>query len=449
MREYKYDVFISYSRTDLCFEDKSINPDSIVSKIIQCLNEHNISYWIDLEGIYTGNEFAEKIAVAIEESRTFLFVSSPNSHLSKWTIREIGCAANMERPIIPVRITNEPYPAKISLFLSHLDYVSYKKLGEKTFQVMAASIQQHLETIRKNETAAVAAKKKLAEEEAAELEHQRQLKEKQTRLQTEYDVLQGQISEFSEKKERLLNRMQGCGMNTEDLCDVENKASFVKEIHRLEELNIKLEKQNQMHQVEKEQPERHEKAIPLKKKLLRLSGVAPYIFLGLIIIILVITCLQYSRNAKEIWERYYTCRTELGTLQGQYDDIRQTYPIIIKDIEIGNRDSKGTLETNYGEKLHSSKTMYLAPEITYIGCNTGQTIKLRIKWYDSRGVLSTGPTSAGGYSTEDTLYVESGTNTAELKGWGNDEAGNWGNGTYRIEIWYEGICLGTKTFKIY
>ena len=94
--------------------------------------------------------------------------------------------------------------------------------------------------------------------------------------------------------------------------------------------------------------------------------------------------------------------------------------------------------------------MYLKPKITYTGINPGRSIDLKIKWYMPDGSLSTGDSSPSGYSQQRSLYVNAGSNNIEtLKGWGNSTKGNWEKGTYRIEIWYDNVCLKSQTFRIY
>lgn len=93
--------------------------------------------------------------------------------------------------------------------------------------------------------------------------------------------------------------------------------------------------------------------------------------------------------------------------------------------------------------------MYLTPRITYTGINTGRSINLKIRWYRPNGTMSSGDSSPSGFSQQNSLYVYSGSNTETLQGWGNKTKGYWGKGTYRIEIWYENVCLKAKTFTIY
>ena len=73
----KYDVFISYSRKD--FDE--------VSSILESLKMAipGLTYWFDITGIESGDEFEEKIIAAIDNSTYVLFALSENSIQSKWT----------------------------------------------------------------------------------------------------------------------------------------------------------------------------------------------------------------------------------------------------------------------------------------------------------------------------------------------------------------------------
>ena len=74
----KYDVFISYSRKD----------SEVTDQIYECLEDNNISAFIDREGISGGEEFSPVIAEHIKESILFLFIGSKNSYVSKWTSKD-------------------------------------------------------------------------------------------------------------------------------------------------------------------------------------------------------------------------------------------------------------------------------------------------------------------------------------------------------------------------
>ena len=66
--------------------------------------------------------------------------------------------------------------------------------------------------------------------------------------------------------------------------------------------------------------------------------------------------------------------------------------------------------------------------------------------------MSTGSPSSKtpkGYSYSASGYIYEGENKRELSGWGNEKKGNWAKGTYKIEIWYNDMCLKTKSFTLY
>lgn len=142
--EQLYDVFISYSRQDYLDDNQKVIPDNVVLQVKKALTESNISYWIDEEGIYSGQNFAEKIVTNIEASKVFLFLSSVNSNESKWTCKEIATADEFGKHIIPVRIDSTPYNSKVLFRISDLDYIEFYSNPEKGLQDIVHSIKTHL-----------------------------------------------------------------------------------------------------------------------------------------------------------------------------------------------------------------------------------------------------------------------------------------------------------------
>lgn len=157
----------------------------------------------------------------------------------------------------------------------------------------------------------------------------------------------------------------------------------------------------------------------------------------------------YKDSLKLSLERNDELSDKLSEQESKFYSIKNTFPINITNIEIGNAYHDGSIETNYGNTIYSSYTMYLTPRITYTGINTGRSINLKIRWYRPNGTMSSGDSSPSGFSQQKSLYVYSGSNTETLQGWGNKTKGHWEKGTYRIEIWYENVCLKAKTFTIY
>lgn len=140
--EKKYDVFISYSRKDYLMDDeKTPDPGKIVSKILNVLDKHNISYWIDKEGMYSSVQFAAVIEEQISDARCFLFVSTQVSNASRYTLGEVFTAVEYGKPIIPFRADDSKFGKGIGFHLRPLDHIEYFKTGGEAFDKLVASIK--------------------------------------------------------------------------------------------------------------------------------------------------------------------------------------------------------------------------------------------------------------------------------------------------------------------
>lgn len=144
-REQKeYDVFISYSRKDYVDENKKVIPENVVSKVKDALTRAGITYWFDEEGIYSGDNFVEKIINNIETSRIFVYLSTANANDSKWTCKEISSADEMGKHIIPVRIDRTPYNKKVLFRICDLDYIEYYVNPDQGMEKLITSIKKCL-----------------------------------------------------------------------------------------------------------------------------------------------------------------------------------------------------------------------------------------------------------------------------------------------------------------
>jgi len=150
---------------------------------------------------------------------------------------------------------------------------------------------------------------------------------------------------------------------------------------------------------------------------------------------------QYQSKENEISH----IRTRLSNLKSE---IASVSPFVIYKVEIGNSYKGGGLETDYGNTIYSSHTMYLKPKVYYKGFSTGN-YELKIKWFRPNGSMSSGTSSPYGYSQSDSHSLSEGSNSIALSGWGNETMGHWESGEYRLEIWYDGRCVFVKHFKIY
>lgn len=169
------DVFISYSRKDYVDENDNVIPDNVISKKRKALTDAGITYWFDEEGIYSGDKFTEKIVSSIEASKFFLFISTINARKSPWTSKEIACADEFGKYIIPVRIDKTPYNKKIMLRITDLSYVDYGKNPEKGLQEIITSINAYLVELKELERE----KKYKEKQRQEELELQRNKQEEE------------------------------------------------------------------------------------------------------------------------------------------------------------------------------------------------------------------------------------------------------------------------------
>ena len=136
MEQTKYDVFISYSRRDYVDELNNVISGNVVSKIKEALTYAGITYWFDEEGIYSGQNFVEKIVTNIENARIFLFLSS---------------ADEFKKHIIPVRIDSSPYNKKVMFRIADLDYIDYYTNPQKGMEDVVKSIKAYLEEVATEE----------------------------------------------------------------------------------------------------------------------------------------------------------------------------------------------------------------------------------------------------------------------------------------------------------
>lgn len=165
MATNKYDVFISYSRIDYKDSNNEPIPNNVISKIISAFKKNHITYWIDENGIYTGDNFAPKIAEAIKNSSVFVFVSTENSNSSQWTQNEVCVAQQFKKPILPIKCDDSAYATSVIMYLAMLDYCDYKNMPDTAIQQLVDSVKEklpHLATPTNNEQTVNEAKYKEA-----------------------------------------------------------------------------------------------------------------------------------------------------------------------------------------------------------------------------------------------------------------------------------------------
>lgn len=145
--EYKYDVFISYSRKDYVDSNNNIIPKNAITEIQNLFDKENVTYWIDENGIYSGQEFIEIITNAIAESKMLIFISSEQSNKSNFTAGEILEALDNKKVIIPVKIDNSQFNKKFRLVILPLDFIDYQKNPQNALVDLLRAVNKTKEDI--------------------------------------------------------------------------------------------------------------------------------------------------------------------------------------------------------------------------------------------------------------------------------------------------------------
>ena len=148
--EVKESVFISYSSKD----------SKIVEKIVAMLKEAGISYWKAPEMIPAGSNYAREIPRAIAQCQVFLLVISSYSQESIWVEKEIDCAINDRKTIVPLKLTEDDLSDMFRFYLNNVQTISYAEshdqalVGDKTivFRLIDADMYWHMQKGDENYT---------------------------------------------------------------------------------------------------------------------------------------------------------------------------------------------------------------------------------------------------------------------------------------------------------
>ena len=180
------DVFISYSRKDYIDNTHTPLKGNVITELKNRFLEKGISFWIDEEGIYSGDAFAQIIARNIKKCKIFVFVSSINSNSSSWTSNEIATAVEYKKLIIPLRIDDSAYHEDIVLYLAKLDYIAYYLDKEKGINRLIDSILRYKQEWEDKRFAAMREKEEQERiEREAEDKRKRMLMEEQEKKEQE------------------------------------------------------------------------------------------------------------------------------------------------------------------------------------------------------------------------------------------------------------------------
>lgn len=239
MSEFKYDVFISYARSDYADEHKEVIPGNIISTIVSEFQKEGISYWFDEKGVYSGDAFAAVIAKAIKSSRVFLFISTERSNASPWTRKEIATANEYKRKIIPFRYDYSKYNDNVIIYIADLDYIDYPANPQKGISKLIGSIKNYVASEKESERQYEENLKKRKQEAEKKVELKKELEKIIVKIKEVSDqiiILEAQLnankdilSTYKARKEEIMQQL----VPHEEVIDAPTKESFFRKYRNI------------------------------------------------------------------------------------------------------------------------------------------------------------------------------------------------------------------------
>jgi hypothetical protein len=108
-----HDVFISYASHD----------KSVADALCAALEAQNVRCWIAPRDVLAGTEYGEAIVSAIEDCRAMVLVFSAHADGSPHIHKEVDCALNKGKTIIPFRIENVPLSKALEYALGNTHWL--------------------------------------------------------------------------------------------------------------------------------------------------------------------------------------------------------------------------------------------------------------------------------------------------------------------------------------
>ena len=329
MENKKYNVFISYSRKDYVDEQQNIIPGNVVSTIKERLTAEGITYWFDEEGIYSGQNFIDKIVTNIEMSQIFVFLSTANSNNSHWTCKEIASADEFGKHIIPVRVDKTPYNKKVMFRIADLSYIEYYTNPEKGLNDLVASIKSHIEQIeaenrRKREEVQKREEEKKRLEEAAKkkkFEEEMRLQKEQEKVITDIKL---KCTKLNNEETKLELDRENLLLSAERVVDEKEKKSLTDFIIDSSPIRIKCskEKEGLLAKIEKIEKEK-DSLVAISDKKLKEREYDKNETEKLIEKLSTENC-TLQRELKNAQDKLDDCRTTIYNLNKEITNIRKT-----------------------------------------------------------------------------------------------------------------------------
>ena len=138
-----YDLFVSYSRRDKAF----------VRELVQRLREAGYRLWVDWEAIPLLSQWREEIRQGILAADNFLYVMSPASVASVECGKEVTCAVENGKRLVPV-VCQTVDDKLVNAEIASVNWVFFPAVGEEpdrfetSFAALCEALNTDLEAVR-------------------------------------------------------------------------------------------------------------------------------------------------------------------------------------------------------------------------------------------------------------------------------------------------------------
>ena len=160
---------------------------------------------------------------------------------------------------------------------------------------------------------------------------------------------------------------------------------------------------------------------------------------------------QLKNKLNEVSDDNEQLKKQNQSLKNSLTKIQDVYPFVVDKVEIGNVDYYRNPINNFGTTLYANNMRYLEVRVHYTSIlEDTKYLKMFYKIYQPNGTLILQGTSKT-YSNDngETITIYPGSDFFNFPGWGNSTISTYSSGTYRIEIWYNNMCLKSTSFTLY
>ncbi len=132
----KPSVFISYASEQ----------DEIAHAVWANLQERGIQTWIYKESVPAGSNYLDELPKAIDSIEVMVLLLSEEAQESPWVQREVGCAVDENKVILPFQLSEFPLNVEMKFLLKNSQIKSlWKEDGKNKIPVMVREVVKRLD----------------------------------------------------------------------------------------------------------------------------------------------------------------------------------------------------------------------------------------------------------------------------------------------------------------